>query len=362
MRFLLRLLVILAILAALAWAALEYLALRAVRSAADGGAFRLAGSQMLTDPRRIGIRMEGMDFSDGAGGTVLSDLTVWLVPWKLNEVRTALPAQTVMQTPAGDMVLAVTDGAASARFSPTHRMALAAASLSAGAVSLDGTPMLDHASIHAEMTGYGAWIPPRAAAAYRISTTIEGAPLGQILDRMDILPPPDSPRPEGRLSLGGPLVVWLTAAPGPMAAADPELIGLTLEGVTLNIDGYEARLWGRILADEAGLAEGELAIDSTDPRGFVMQLSALGLMPDAFAPLAATTLEAAAMWQAERETTEAPAPLSPGSPDLTAQRDRRGDAPIPPRAEGLQRIPLIFREGRSYLGALPIGPAPMLAP
>ena len=50
-------------------------------------------------------------------------------------------------------------------------------------------------------------------------------------------------------------------------------------------------MWGRLVADAEGRAEGELAIDTPDAAAFIALAADLGALPPSTVPLAAALLE-----------------------------------------------------------------------
>lgn len=348
MKVLLRLVAIVVVLALLAWAGAEFMLVRQARKAAEAGRIGLGGAEMLVDPGRIGGRFEAVTLPlSGDRELVLSGLDLWVPSLAWNSPHASLPAEARLTGPGGERVLSFGSGRVEARFSPFRDLMLVAAQLQAEAAQLDGRPVADRAEIRARLTNYGAVVPAAVQAAYRIDTEIAGLNL-PLLARLLQIGQPSGER-AGTTDLSGPVTLWLSEVIGPGAGAPPQLVGATFDGLRITIDGAELRVWGQLARDASGTVNGELALDSAALRDFVLGLAHAGYLPVDYAQLTASALETVARDAASAE----PAPEAPiSSPNLIALRQNSGRPHIPPRPEGMARVPLRIEDGQVFLGNL----------
>lgn len=330
------------------WVGAEAVMLYGVRRMAEGGRLGIGQSAMLTDPARIGIGMTQVSWLRNAGDVLEMDgLAVWVPPWAPNDVHASLPGQTRQTGAAGHRDFAIDAGQIHARFSPLRRLAMAEGGLVFDALRLDTVPMIGASSLALHLTNYGAEVPRTARAAYRLETDIAALNLPAITRQWEIgLASGETP---GQARVTGPLTLWLTGVIGPGNPDTPGLVAINFDGITVAIDGQPVQIWGRLARDAGGGFAGEVALDMTDLRGFVLAAGHAGLFPVSYAHLLATALETIADEAASTPEAAAP-PIS--SPDLTAMQ--AGARHIPPRRDGIRRVPVRLGDGQVHIGNLPL--------
>lgn len=348
MKVLLRLVAMVVVLALLAWAGAEFMLVRQARQAAEAGRIGLGEAAMLADPARVGGRFHAVTLPlSGDRALALSGLELWVPPLAWNSPHASLPTEARLTGPSGARVLGFGSGQVEARFSPFRNLVLVAAGLQAEAVQLDGQPLAERAEIRARLTNYGAVVPAAVQAAYRIDAAMAGVNL-PLLARLLQIGQPSGER-AGATDLDGPVTLWLSDVIGPGTKTPPQLVGVTFDGLRIGIDGAEMRIWGQLARDAAGGVNGQLALDSATLREFVLGLAHAGYLPVDYAMLTASALETVARDAASAEP-QAPGPIS--SPNLIALRQSSGPPHIPPRPDGMARVPLRIEDGQVFLGNL----------
>ena len=362
MRVLMLLLLVLACLLGGAWLGGEsWLAGRATALVDQRDDLAAARIAPLRDMRRAGILAEQVQIDGQAAGQgaslMLPRLDLWVPPTAPNDVQASLPdtAQLVLRGATHD--LAMQDAGASLRFSPVNGMSVSRAIVRADQFSLDGAPAIAGLHLQADLARMGNDAPRDAGAAYDLTLAVDGFdPLA--LSTLG-LPPPALP---GQVGLDGTARLWLTSAPGRGMmrgqGAQPQPVGFRTDGLVLRIGELEARLVGQVVADDQGRASGRLALYSADSRGWLTALSDAGLIPASgvmlggalLKTLSATPMEPAADPQADKKVNPALARFK--QPAMT----------FPEPAEGEVRLPIFLRDGKVFLGTIPIGSAPMIRP
>lgn len=352
MRTLMLLLLLLGALLAGSWIGGETLLARSARQAiAADPRIEAAAVNELRDTARIGVRIEAPRFADPQLTAAGDWLDIWVTPTAPNELHAALAPTTEVAAEGRTLALGPQGAEAALRFSPTHSLALSEAEITARSLTLDGQPALSRLVLNATLGGFGADAPAGAGAAYDLSGAIEGLALPALTDGALT----------GEAGAAGGGRVWLSAVPldagdvtdGQIGAHRVRLVGLRADGVDVTVEGLRARLYGRMLTGEDGLAEGELLIDTADAGTAIDRAAALGLIPGGMVVLAKAALGA---------LSQAPEPPPPaaGGVQMPAHVAPEAFAWPMPRA-GEVRIPLTFHDGRTLLGPLPVGPAPRLA-
>ncbi len=331
-RLILLVLVVAAALAA-AWLGGEtWLVREAARRIADDPQIEAAAVTPLRRIDRIGLHLADLKFATEAGPATLPALDLWAAPTAPTTFHATLPPALTLP---GDRALALTGGGMSLRVSPGNGMAIGAAGAKATAVTLDGAPLAEGVDVTATLTPMGGHAPKAARASYRVAGT-----LTQLVPAA-VGPVPPALAEAGPIGIDGAAQLYFTGALKPGEETPPRLVGVNSDGVTLHVGAHHARISGHVTADAEGRAAGAAFVDTPDPRGWLDLAAALGAIPAQVVPLATTAL---------RTASGAEVTLPQG---ITAP---------PPPPEGTLRITLIFRDGRSFLGPMPIGPAPLFAP
>lgn len=322
MRRLLFWLIALALILGGLWLGAESLLARELRRhAAQDPAFRVATVDAMRRPGRIGITAQGAELTTPRGRLELPRADLWLSPVRPTLLRLDLPPDAIFDAGAGPMALGLTDARASLRLRPLDGAGLGDLSAHSGPVTLAGAPLAQGLDARATFVAPGT---------YDLTLALrELAP-----DRLaGPLPLP------GTLDLAASGRLWLDRTPSP-ATLTPETmplpVGLRLDESELTLGRLRARVLGEIRADAQGRAEGQLAIYTPDARRIIDAGAEAGLIPRSVAALAGTML---------RRISELPMP----------QDGMEFPAPAP----GEMRLPLRMAEGRTSLGPLTLGPAPM---
>lgn len=365
MRSVLVLLVVVAALLAGGWIGGETLLARGARQAiaADPrlGAERVAE---LRESGRIGVRIMAPRFDDPAQGVAaLGDwLDAWVTPTAPNGLRITAAPGTRLTAAQRSIALGAGGLTAEMRFAPTRNLALGTASLSSDGASLDGAPLIGRLSLNAELGRYGADSPPGTGAAYDIIGSLSQIALGALTNGQ--IPDMASVKGKGRVWLSAVPVTAATIAAGGTGTGQPRLIGLRSDGVDVTLGDLKARLYGRAVADQSGLAMGEIVIDTPDSERFVSRAVDLGLVPGRAALLANAALKSLSVQPAATPAqTPITRPIVSEIERTANSHERQVQTPSWPAPQaGETRITLVLRDGRLWLGPLPLGPAPRLFP
>lgn len=371
------------------WIGGETLIARTVREAiASDPRLEAARITQLREPDRIGVRVYAPVAETPRGRVAMDWLDLFIPPGRPTELHATAAPGARLEAEGRVLTLGATGAQAWAGFSPTHDLALSHARVVAHDLALDGQPVVAGFDVDARLAGFGADAPQATRAAYDLNGEARGVSLAALTQGAVT----------GEAAAAGAGRVWLDRVPLRAAevagagglTAPPGLVGLRLDGVTLSLDALSGRVFARLVADEAGLATGEVLVDTADPSGLVAKASELGLLPANAVPLATTLLTglgtaaapAAAVDEApaaDETPRPAEAARQPGGTSLFApppgeEVDQAAEAadpaalhpalipqwPAPRRGE--TRLKVTLADGRAFLGPLPIGPAPRLRP
>lgn len=296
-------------------------------AASDG--LRVGSVAPLREGRRVGLRLSDLR---GEGGWALPELTLWAAPWAPATVHATLPERMTLPL-AAPAPLTARAPEATLRVSPFSGLALAETTARLEAATLGGAALADRVALRFGAGAEGVPVP-EGAAPYRLDLTLARLRLAPLLTAAGaVAPGGDLAQP---LSVEGAAGVGLSAPLAPGSGGGPvRLTGLTSDGVTLRLGARTARLAARIAADAEGRARGTAVFDTDDLKGLLTLAAEAGAIPPGAVTLAGTML------------TGGPAPAE--TPDW-----------VPPPAPGQQRVMLVLSEGRMRLGALPLGPAPLM--
>lgn len=317
---------------AAAWLGGEtWLARQAQRMIAEDARIAARSVTPLREIDRIGLGLTDVTVATPAGQAALPAVELWAAPTSPTQFHAALPPAMTLPVMGRPLAVTAEDAVLSLRVSPGSDMAISRMAARSGPVTIEGQPLLSAVDVQAQLVAMGAAAPRAARAAYDLSGSLRDLTGTRLLPR----PPALGDR---AMSVQGAARVFLTA---PLRQAEdapvPELVGLTSDGVTLTLGDQSLRLAGTIRAGEDGRAEGAAFIYTADARAWLQLAADLGAIPAVTVALADTALE---------QVAQADVDLPPGTP-----------APAEP-ARGERRIPLIFRDGKTFLGPLPLGEAP----
>lgn len=356
MRLLLKLLVVLGALVAAVWIGGEVsLARQATAVIADDPQLQAAAVRELREPGRVGVRIEQLGIDRPGRRLDLPWLDLWARPQRLNEVHVSLPQEAGVTLSGRRLDVTAEAAEVSARFAPAHAMALTEAQVRTGGVVLDGQPLAERLNLVLHLAGYGADAPRGTGAAYDVTADMVALSLPALTDGAL----------QGAVHARGGGRLWLDSAPARGGSArTPRLVGLRADGLEIGLDDLGLRLWGRVVADAEGRLNGQVLVDTADGEGFIARAVSLGMLPQAMAPLAATMLAGLGSMDIASEGSGQPSDSSVlparSAAEAAARHSHPAAAAFPPPGPGELRIPLSFREGRTFLGPIAIGPAPQI--
>lgn len=289
----------------------------------------------LRELRRIGVHMADLEVQTTAGALTLPAAELWLSPAHLTEGRLALPAEAVLNTPAGPRVLGLGSPEASLQLRPLSGLTLGSLALNSGPMTIDGTQLIKTLRLSGDLARLGHNAPLGAVAAYDVDIGIED------FDPMLLAPAAALP---GALQFAAKGRIWLDGAPGPQNLTPetrPALVGFQIEEAELTLGKVSTQITGRLQTDAFGRPEGELTIATRDIKPILQAAVSAGLIPEKVVVLAE------AVWKKLARRRE----------DIPAGDSTDQDAAEPGTAPEL-RLPLSFSNGKMHLGPLPLGPAP----
>lgn len=263
---------------------------------------------------RLGLSLADAAIPTRAGLLTLPTLDLWATPLAPATLRADLPGTAFLEGSAGRRQVGMEEARAVLAFFPLG--AVRRADLSFAALSLEGAPL----------AGQGA-VTAQAVADDRMA----GHPFQVRIDLPDLQLPQVS-------SAAGEVRLWLDHRPGVATQTPPAVLGLATEGFEIGTGGFAVRLVGRLGRDADGLAQGRLALYSSDAAALLETAIEAGLMPPTVRLLAQAMLGQIARME-----------FADGGGDWP---------PMPPAPADQIRIPLEMRDGRTFLGAIDIGPAP----
>ncbi|MDO5369466.1 DUF2125 domain-containing protein [Paracoccus sp. (in: a-proteobacteria)] len=309
-----------------------WLARKAQAMIAEDPRIEAASVTPLREIDRIGLGLTGVEIATPAGEAVLPAVELWAAPTSPTQFHAALPSTMTLPVMGRPLAVTAAEAVLSMRVSPGSDMAISRVAAASGPVAIEGHPLLEGLDAQAQLVAMGATAPRTARAAYELGGRLRD------LTGMGLLPRPPA-LADRAISVEGAARVFLTAPFRQAADAPlPELVGVSSDGVTLTLGDQSLRLAGTVRAGDDGRAEGAAFVYTTDARAWLQLAADLGAIPAVTVALADTALQQAA---------EMPVELPAGVP-----------APAEP-AKGELRVPLIFRDGKAFLGPLPLGEAPL---
>ncbi|MFV0410205.1 MAG: DUF2125 domain-containing protein [Paracoccus sp. (in: a-proteobacteria)] len=363
------LLVIFTVLTGLWFGAEAWLSARA-RSALVGAQDVSAGTiRPLRQPGRFGLHFEALSIGDEAQMVNAPELDAYVSLFSPTTLSLDLPDQLTLHQAGQPVDLGMKEGKASASVSPIKGLALSRIEMKTEDLAVDGSDALGGLNIRAELTHMGSGAPQGSVAAYMIAVKLDELVIANLTERM---------------SISGPVQVWLSSLPAKAVldgtAPPPALTGLQMTGMKFSLGKLEAKVLGQLIADENGFAEGEAALYTKDGEAFVDAAIHAGMIPEGavhLAKLMVRKLTTARQVIARRKggdpqdagtkqdadqsaPTEAGLAVDPEAAIADLDNIDRSLS-LPPAGPGEIHLPLIFRDGRTWFGPLPLGPAPQLA-
>ena len=312
-----------------AWVGAEDYVARRMRAALDDMPRARAGAVLpLRDPTQWGMRLQEVEWAGQRAGLTMDWAQVSVAPLDPFRLRMAVPDAMRLTVAGRSVPLELTDPEGAVDFAPLRRMAPAHALMRAGAVTSDGVSMLAGGRIDARLAQIDPAAPMTTLAAYDIDLDLDALEPAALA--LAGLPVPDAP-----ISVAGQAQLWLDGTPGPLSRRAPRPTGFRSDGVTIALGAAEARVIGQVGHDAEGRAEGQVAVYTADADAFLDQAVALGLMDGSARMI-----------------------LGAGLRNIAGG----GATDFPEPAAGELRLLMGFEGGRTTLGGMPIGPAPLLRP
>ena len=288
----------------------------------------------LRQPGRVGLRLDEPGLRLPEMSLHAAGLELWLPFWRPLTGVAAPAAEGWLELAGQRLSYRQEQAQARVRLSPLAGFVLASLRLESGAVMLDGRALLDRLAFDVARAGMDL-APEGAGAAYDLTLRLERLQ-PQALPSSPAMPvaiPDLSARGQGRL--------WLDRALAPDQRHAVQVVGLQAGSLQLDLgNGLTARLVGRLVRGAGGLTEGRVALYTDDSRGFLDAAIETGLIEGNVRLLAEAMLKRVS-------ALPMPAPAHADGLDF------------PPAAPGETRIPLVLRDGRLFLGDMPLGPAPV---
>lgn len=294
---------------------------------ADGWVAEAADIRVAGFPNRIDMTVEGLALADPESGWswTAPEFQVLSLSYKPHQFITVWPGEQVIASPFETTTVASEVMRGSVVFEPNRRLALDRSTIEIEAMTLTGASGwqagVDTALVSTRQAGDRA--PP---FSHDVSVEVAGLtpPRGWLdgIDRAGVLPDAID-----ALTLDATLVFdrpWDRVA---VEGDNPALQQVRLRGATARWGELELSGSGTVSADAAGFAEGEIELEARNWREVLAVAEAGGLLPPAVAGGIRTGLE------------------------LLARFGGGGDS---------LSVPLEFRDGRTRLGPVPVGPAPRL--
>lgn len=309
-----------------------WLAREARRMIAEDPRVEAASVTPLREIDRIGLGLTKVQIATPVGEALLPAVELWAAPTSPNQFHAALPPSMTLPVMGRPLAVTAKDAMLTLRVSPGSEMAISRVAAASGPVGVEGHPLLAALDAQAQLVAMGAAAPRAARAAYDIGGRLRDVTGTGLLP----LPPALADR---AISVEGVARVFLTAPFRQGAdAPPPQLVGLASEGVTLTLGDQSLRLAGTVRAGDDGRAEGAAFVYTADARAWLQLAADLGAIPAVTVALADTALQQAAETEIELPAG-VPAPAAP----------ERGEL----------RVPLVFRNGKTFLGPLALGEAPL---
>lgn len=294
---------------------------------------------------RLGLRATQLTIDSQGRRTTLPQVMLWAPLTGLNTLHLGLPAVIEADLLGQPYKIGLDQAGARATLAPLNGMAIRRLSANSGKVTLNDQPLAEAADLQLTLSRLGHAVPRDAATSYDLKLDLRNAdPRAFIPARL----------PEGRLSIAGQGRVWLDRilTPAALQSGDPPRpVGLRADEIRMSLGNLGLRLIGRVLADESGRAQGQLMIYTADAPAILALVVEQGLLPPGVADTIGRMLQ-----QISDATPDTPADSSPTAGRIAAPELEPMHFPKP--ADNELRLPLSFRDGRMFLGPMPLGAAP----
>lgn len=266
-------------------------------------------------PNRFDLTVTDPVLSDAATGWGWSAdfAQIFAMTWKPWHLIAALPPIQRLQTPAGPLDLGSTRFMASFKVAPSAEMPFAEAVLEVENARLSGASLVPMQARKLVLALKGH---PAAGFAYRLGAQVEG---------LSALTPGAAPMQQARLDA---VLITSAALDRNVAQTNPDLTEIDLRALSMTRDAVTINGAGRITVSPEGFAEGTVDFKIDGWREVPQMLADFGLIKPEIAPTLAKALSLIAKDQ--------------GDPKVLS-------------------LPLVYKAGRSYLGPMPLGRAPILA-
>lgn len=335
------------------WLGGETLLARTIRQVAQGQpSVQLQDATPLRQPGRFGLRATQLTIDSQGRRATLPEVTLWAPLTGLNTLHLGLPPVIEADLLGQPQKIGLDQAVARATLAPLNGMAIRRLSADAGKVTLNDQPLADSADLQLTLSRLGYAVPRDAATSYDLKVDLRNADPGAFIP---------AKLPEGRLSVTGQGRVWLDRILTPAALQSghpPRPVGLRADELHISLGDLGLRLIGRVLADEDGRAQGQLMIYTADAPAILALAVEQNLLRPGVADMIGRMLQqisdATPDTPSEAERTLTDSSLTAGriaAPQLEPMHFPK------PAGEEL-RLPLSFRDGRMFLGPMPLGAAP----
>ncbi|MFT4012967.1 MAG: DUF2125 domain-containing protein [Paracoccus sp. (in: a-proteobacteria)] len=331
------------------WLGAETLLARQIRDlSAAGAGFHAGGTAPLRRTDRIGVALTDVAVKTPLGVIAAPQAQLFLRPMSPTTLLLDLPPQISLDQGNGPQPLTLSDPRIQVRLRLMSRLAPDRLHVSSGAMTLAGLPLARSLTLDAVMVPLGGDAPHGSGSAYEMAldlTGIEPAPLPPLAQAMAAL----GIAGQGAASAQARLWLDRAATPAAIATAQPRLTGLRIDHGQLSLGGLNTRIAAYLRPDAAGLAQGALAVYTSDADRMLDAAAVAGWIPEGVVKLTGTMLRGLSGMPLPGEAEAA----DPGQPHpMTWPKIQAGEV----------RLPILFSQGRTSLGPLRIGPAPVLAP
>ncbi|WP_134679988.1 DUF2125 domain-containing protein [Paracoccus ravus] len=319
----------------------ERILLRELGKMAEAGTgFTAEAIAPLGNPLRLGARLTAPRIETPSGSIAMDAAEISVSLLSPMTARLRLGDTVTADLGAGPHRIGLVDPQASLSVMPLRGFAPDRLAVTTGALRLEDQDFTGPLSLIAVVSPTETTAPRASAAAYDLDLKLAEIQPGALAQLTGL--PSDMARLQP-LALDAALRVWLDALPTARALQQvptPFPTGLRLDRVTLQSGPIGANLIGRLEADSTGRAMGALALYTADIVELLRSASDAGLIPKAALLLGQGMVGA---------LSKLPLPDGP-------------DGPYPAAQPGELRLPVSFADGKTALGPIPLGPAPLLRP
>jgi hypothetical protein len=315
------------------WAGGEsYASKRLAQLIQNDPAVQASSVQAMRQPPDFGIRLQDIVINDPSAAVAFPWAEIVMSPMTPTVAQLRLPDQGQLKIGGQDYDLGLSGMYSKIRLAPMKRLAPDHIDLMADAVTLDGQVVVQALDVDLQMGRLSANAPLVARAVYDAYVNL-GAIQMQMLAQLgvDLGPIPDP------VTMNGTVRLWLDGTPSVTEQRPPNVVGWQTEGLTVGAGPMSLRLVGRVARGADGLAEGQMAIYTSDAKAIIDQAADLDLIPQQLRLLLNVGLGQLAKAAID--------------PDIEGPD-------FPEATNGQMRIPVLLKDGQIFLGGIAVGAAP----